>query len=329
MRAALAFVLGWFGVQELHSPSDWGVFVPAAVLHHAPHAVNDLVLLHGFLLTLAAASILLGVAYLGGSLLAVGMLCEVILQLWVDGGVTDVLIRDVGVLGLAAALLVDPARVWHLDDAILARVRAARQPTRKEKRAHLEPVPLRVVSWTRVGSGVALALAVLAFAAVLRVTGTSGSALPPESSLLASRATPTASAATSDATATPPTASEGSPTPNQSEAAPTPGATVTSILFTDWRYRNKSFQVYPGPISSEAKRALAGFDLSVQDQGSQVVLFLKALSPRYHDASIPLDKGNTAYFVETSMHDDPNDQENNLNDDGVVVVTPSGYIVQG
>jgi hypothetical protein len=73
---------------------------------------------------------------------------------------------------------------------------------------------------------------------------------------------------------------------------------------------------------------LAGFNLSLQDQGNSVVVNLKALSSRYQDAQYTVAKGNTAYFVETTLRDDPSGQENNLNDDGVVVVDPQGYLLR-
>jgi len=47
---------------------------------------------------------------------------------------------------------------------------------------------------------------------------------------------------------------------------------------------------------------------------------MKALAGfQLKDASYTVQNGNTAYFVET-MRDDPNDQEENLGDDGVVTV---------
>ncbi len=60
-----------------------------------------------------------------------------------------------------------------------------------------------------------------------------------------------------------------------------------------------------------------------------MLLTFKALSSRYHDATVTVNKTNTAYFVETSMRDDPNGQENQFNDDGVVMVDPQGYVLQG
>jgi hypothetical protein len=335
MRLALGFTLGWFGIQELHKPLDWGVFVPNFVAHRYPGQIEHLVLLHGFLLLLAACAIGLGVCYLLGSLLAVGMLGEVVLGLWLGGGgVSDLLIRDIGLLGLGIAVALDPVRTWQLDQYVLARLHAGRQPARRRKTQPETPLPERMVWTARAASGAGLLVALLAFAFVLRATGTSGAMPANVSGLASARAQPSPSPT---AVVSAPAAAAATPAPTtQTQAQPsaaaptTPSAPATTgTLFASWRYRQYAFQVYPGPINSDAQKALSGFDLSVQDQGSTVLLTFKALSSRYQDATITVDKANTAYFVETSMRDDPNNQENELNDDGVVMVDPQGHLLQG
>jgi RES domain-containing protein len=330
MRLALAFALGWFGVQELHNPSDWGVFVPNVIAHHYPHAVNSLVILHGFLLTLASVSVFFGLAYFAGSALAAALLGEVVIGLWLGGGVSDLVIRDIGLFGLAAAVAVDPVRVWHLDELIGARLRAMRTPaSRKQGRKGALPSTSGRPAWvTPAASGALLVVAVIGLASVLRVTGSSASAQPPDSSVFTSShetSTPTDVAAAPTAAASDATPVEAQPTPAQAQSTPA----NTGTQFATWQYQKDSFQIYPGSVSSDGQTALAGFDLSVEDQGTQVILHLKALSTRYHDAAITVDKANTAYFVETSMRDDPNGQEQELNDDGVVVVDPQGYLIGG
>jgi hypothetical protein len=162
---------------------------------------------------------------------------------------------------------------------------------------------------------------------VLHATGSNGAILTGSevSSLDTSSAGPTPHPA---GTATPgPTTALG-PVPAGATATPVPSAAST-VRFDGWKYKQYAFQVFPGPVSTDAKTALAGFDLSVQDQSDGTVLLnLKALSSRYRDASFTVDKKNAAYFVETSMRDDPNDAENNLNDDGLIVVSPDGYILK-
>jgi hypothetical protein len=308
MRLALGFVLIWFGVQELRSPAEWAVFVPAFISDHSPIAVNDLILIHGFLLLLAAAAIVLGIIYVLGCLLAVGLLSEVILGLWLDGGITDLVIRDVGLLALAAALALDPVRFWHLEGVLSRRLLPARPHPKAGKARKAQPLP-RQASWPlRLSGGVLIVLTVLGLASLLHATGTSDSPQPQDH---------VASLATDQVQPSP------TPEPDTSSAS-----AATRQRFADWPYQRYAFQVYPGPISPEAQKALAGFDVTVQDQGDKVLLLFKALTPGYHDATVSVDKRYTAYFIETSMRDDPNSQENNMGDDGVIVVDTDGYMVQ-
>jgi len=317
MRLALGFVLSWFGVQELHNPAEWAVFVPAFISDHSPVAVNDLILLHGFLLVLAAAAIVLGLLYLLSCLLAVGLLSEIVLGLWLNGGVSDLVIRDLGLLALAAALTIDPVRFWHLERALPQRLLPSHRRPKPGKTHEAPPLP-RQASWpVRASGGALLVVAVLGLAFLVRATGSSGVPLPRGSAAVVptdqARPSPTPGGGASSAT----------------PATPTPSGTpAAAVRFADWRYRQYAFEIYPGAPSPEAKKALAGFDLTVQDQDNKVLLVLKALSARYRDASVLVDKGNTAYFIETSMRDDAGNEENDLGDDGVVVVDAQGYIVQ-
>jgi hypothetical protein len=312
MRLALGFVLGWFGVNELRNPADWAVFVPTFVSDHSPVAVNDLILLHGFLLLLAAAAVTLGLFYLLGSLLAMGLLADIVLGLWLDGGVNDLVIRDIGLFALAAALALDHRRFWHMDSVIAEWLLRQRSKPKKGR----PPLPQTALWAARTGSGILLVTAVLGLGFILHSTGGSGAPLPGDSAAVIPAGRSSGPASTGQA---------ASPTPSETPATPAPSTSHT--LFASWQYRQYAFQVYPGPISSDAEEALAGFDFSVQDQGNQVLLVFKALSSRYSDATVPIDPKDTAYFIETSMRDDPNKQENNLRDDGVIVVDPQGYIV--
>lgn len=322
MRAGLAFVLAWFGIHELQDPGQWAVFVPAFVAGGSPAGVNQLVLLHGFLLTVAAASIGLGVACRYGAMLAAGLLAEVIVGLTVDSGVSDLVVRDVGLLALAAGVAADPVRYWQMD-SLVGRVWPSRAPPLRGKAAkRAQPTPAPAASWrVQAGAATVLVCAVLALSALLHATGSSGSAPPANVSL---------PGATRQAAGPPPTPGATPPTASPAPAAAPPEATpvpASSVRFDSWQWKPWAYQIYPGEPGADAKKALAGFHLSVEEQGERVLIKLKALSPRYRDSQVYVDKGNTAYFVETSMRDDPADQENNLRDDGVIVVNPEGYIL--
>jgi hypothetical protein len=316
MRAGLGFVLGWFGIQELRNPADWAVFVPSFVADHSPVALNDLIVLHGYLLIVSAAAVLLGLLYVPGCLLAMGLLSEVILGLWLDSGVSDLVIRDVGLLALAGGLAIDPVRSWRVDN-VLPSFSPLGRHLERQTRAAKGPLPARAEWPARTAAGVIAATAALVLAVVLRSAGGGGPALPAQSAV-----SPPSSAASPSPDQTSPSPSGATPTP-----APSAG-TPSSVRFDDWPYKQYAFQVYPGEISPQTQRALAGFQLSVQDQGDKVRVTLKALSSHYRDAEVVIDKGDTAYFVETSMGDDPNGLENNLSDDAIIVVNPQGYILQ-
>jgi hypothetical protein len=322
MRLGLAFVLGWFGVQELRSPSEWAVFVPSFVGNITPVGVNDLVLVHGFFLLLASCLIVAGLLYLPGCLLAMGLLAEILFGLWWDGGgISDLVIRDVGLFALAGALAIDPSRFWHLDNALIGPAEEKSRP--KPRRALGDGAVAVAAAWVaRVLAATALAAGVVAVGIVLYETG-SGATVPDSSAL--SLAAAASGSSTPRAQVSAPNAT---PAPSSQASAPNAAPASSAVQFSGWRFQQYSYQIYPGPANSDAQKALAGFDLSVQDQGNSVVVNLKALSSRYHDAQYTVAKGDTAYFVETTLRDDPNSQENNLNDDGVVVVDPQGYLLQ-
>jgi hypothetical protein len=312
MRLGLGFVMAWFGVQELRSPGEWTVFVPSFVGGMSPVSLNDLVLVHGFLLLLAGAAVVLGLFYLFGALLAVGLFLEIVFGLWYDGGLSDLVIRDIGLLALAVAVSVDRSTAWHIENFLACPA----EPGQAERGSL---IPRRRLAGSIMASGAMMLGLVAGLAIVIYGTGNS-TAAPGADELTLATSTPSPSESAKPSS---------SSSAGVASATPSPSGTATNTLFDTWRYKQKSYQIYPGDLSSDAKRALAGFEMNVQDQGSSVLLQLKATSSRYHDASFTVDKGNTAYFVETSTRDDPGDTaEQNLGDDGVIVVNPQGYLIR-
>ncbi|TMB98873.1 MAG: hypothetical protein E6J42_04990 [Chloroflexi bacterium] len=296
VRGGISFVLAWFGLQELRDPSSWAVFVPSFVADLSPLAIDSLILFHGFLLVLAAALILTGILYSAGCILAAGLLSEIVFGLWLDGGLTDLVVRDIGLLTVTVALALAPLRSWNvagISSRLLNGRRAAGSGARPQPASSGRFSAAAVVE-----AGGLLAL-VLAIALLARAT--SGA----ESSLTSVASLPTTGAASG----------EPAGAPEASGATP-----------DDWQYKRFAFQIYPGEINDDTKKALAGFDLSIQDNGDTVSVLLKALSSRYRDSQVTVNKNDTAYFIETTMRDDPNDQENNLRDDGIIEVDPRGYI---
>jgi uncharacterized membrane protein YphA (DoxX/SURF4 family) len=101
-RVLLALVLAWFGYHELVQPGLWTGYVP--VLSSTSTLAVILVLAHGWVLLMVAVALAAGIAPRAAALLAAALLLEIVISLAVTGGLSDLTLRDVGVLGLAVCL---------------------------------------------------------------------------------------------------------------------------------------------------------------------------------------------------------------------------------
>jgi hypothetical protein len=101
-RLLLGLVLAWFGYHELVQPALWTGYVP--VVSPTSTAATLAVLAHGWLLLMLAAALIAGVAIRAAGGIAALLLLEIVISLTVTGGLSDLTMRDVGVLGLAVVL---------------------------------------------------------------------------------------------------------------------------------------------------------------------------------------------------------------------------------
>jgi len=101
-RLLLGLVLAWFGYHELVQPSLWTGYVP--VVSATSSLAVLLVLAHGWLLLVLAVAIIAGVAYRPACAVAALLTLEIVISLTVTGGLSDLTMRDIGVLGLAICL---------------------------------------------------------------------------------------------------------------------------------------------------------------------------------------------------------------------------------
>ncbi|HEY5357956.1 MAG TPA: hypothetical protein VIJ82_09765 [Streptosporangiaceae bacterium] len=101
-RVLLGLVLAWFGFHELVQPSLWTGYVPLFSPTSAVAVI--LVLAHGWLLLVLAVAIIAGIATRAAAAAAAVLLLEIVISLAVTGGLSDLTLRDVGVLGLAVCL---------------------------------------------------------------------------------------------------------------------------------------------------------------------------------------------------------------------------------
>jgi hypothetical protein len=100
-RVLLGLVLAWFGYHELVQPSLWTGYVPVVP---ASSLAVLLVLAHGWLLLMLAVAMIAGIAVRAAAAGSVALLLEIVISLTVAGGLSDLVLRDVGVLGLAVCL---------------------------------------------------------------------------------------------------------------------------------------------------------------------------------------------------------------------------------
>ncbi len=101
-RVLLGLVLAWFGYHELVDPLLWTGYVH--VLPATSHVAEVLVLAHGWLLVLVAVALVAGIAPRLAAAVAVLLMTEIVISLIATGGLSDLVLRDVGVLGLAISL---------------------------------------------------------------------------------------------------------------------------------------------------------------------------------------------------------------------------------
>lgn len=101
-RILLGLVLAWFGYHELTQPSLWTGYVP--VLGKTSALATVLVLGHGWLLLVLAVALVAGIVpRLAAGITAI-LILQIVITLTATGGLSDLTMRDIGVLGLAVCL---------------------------------------------------------------------------------------------------------------------------------------------------------------------------------------------------------------------------------
>lgn len=98
----LGVVLAWFGYHELVRPASWTGYVPVLDANSALAVL--IVLGHGWVLLMLAVALVAGIAPRAAAAAAAALLSEVVISLVVTGGLSDLVLRDIGVLGLAVCL---------------------------------------------------------------------------------------------------------------------------------------------------------------------------------------------------------------------------------
>ena len=104
MRLSLAFVFGWFGINEILNPGYWSGYVPPMAAEIIPIPILPFVQGHGAVLTFLAICFLFRFQLRYTGILAVLVLLSIIGGLISMNGFDEVVVRDIGLLGLALSI---------------------------------------------------------------------------------------------------------------------------------------------------------------------------------------------------------------------------------
>lgn len=102
-RIILGLVFVWFGYHEVVVPGLWTGYVP--FLSPTSHISEVLVLIHGIFLSTLAVGLIVGVLPRTLAGIASLAMLEIIITLTLTAGLSDLVLRDVGVMGLAISVL--------------------------------------------------------------------------------------------------------------------------------------------------------------------------------------------------------------------------------
>ena len=102
-RIILGLVLAWFGYHELVVPKLWTGYIP--LLSPSSQLSQILVLAHGVVLAILAVGLIAGVMPRLFAAIAALVMLEIVTSLIVTAGLSDLVLRDIGVLGLAVSVM--------------------------------------------------------------------------------------------------------------------------------------------------------------------------------------------------------------------------------
>jgi hypothetical protein len=104
MRGSLGFVFLWFGISEITDPLYWSGYVPPLVVQLSPFDIGIFVQMHGIVLSLLALALFFKFHIRYTGFLSIGVLLAIIGGLVMASGFNEIVVRDIGLLGLAIAI---------------------------------------------------------------------------------------------------------------------------------------------------------------------------------------------------------------------------------
>lgn len=104
MRFSLSFVFLWFGINEILNPRYWSGYVPQMAIEISPIPILSLVQGHGAVLVFLGICFFIRFRLQYTGALALLVLLSIIGGLISMNGFDEVVVRDIGLFGLALAI---------------------------------------------------------------------------------------------------------------------------------------------------------------------------------------------------------------------------------
>jgi hypothetical protein len=99
-------------------------------------------------------------------------------------------------------------------------------------------------------------------------------------------------------------------------------------LLSSTPYAAYAFRLYPGPETSQARQATAGFKIHVAPRAGTIEVSVSASGGTQGAQTTTFPAGDRVYFIEASLGDESGGLDYNFGDDGVVVTNAQGHVVQ-
>lgn len=104
MRLSLAFVFGWFGISEIINPAYFSGYVPPFAANLPFFNSNLFIQIHGVVLALLSLCLVFKFHLRLTGILNILVLLQIIISLLLISGFNEIVIRDIGLLGLALSV---------------------------------------------------------------------------------------------------------------------------------------------------------------------------------------------------------------------------------
>ncbi len=118
-----------------------------------------------------------------------------------------------------------------------------------------------------------------------------------------------------------------SPSVTASSAPAASSSSAAGPPLSSQQYASYAYQVWPGPLSSDARLAMAGFVLKVTRQANGITVSAVQDGQKMTSASHFYPGGARVYVIDSSLGDEGGSVDYNVTDDGLVVTNARGQVL--